>query len=44
LLLAFSAALVAALVVQGSIQAYDTVTKRIALFVPSDEMCSQSAS
>jgi hypothetical protein len=42
-LLAFSAALAAALVVQGSIQIYDTVTKRVALFVPSDEMCSQSA-
>jgi hypothetical protein len=44
LLLAFSAALVAALVVQGSIQAYDTMTKRPVPFVPSDELCSQSAS
>jgi len=42
LLFAFAAALAAALVVQGSIQAHDTLMKRTRVFVPSDEMCSQS--
>jgi hypothetical protein len=41
LLFAFAAALVAALVVQGSIQTHDTLMKR-RIFVPSDEMRSQS--
>jgi hypothetical protein len=43
LLLAFSAALGAALVVQGSIQVHDTFAKRAPTFVPPEEMCSQSA-
>jgi hypothetical protein len=43
LLLAFAAALGAALVVQGAIQAHDTLTKRAPILVPSDEVCSQSA-
>ena len=42
LLFAFAAALAAALVVQGSIQAHDTLMKRTRVFVPSDEMCSPS--
>jgi hypothetical protein len=42
LLLAFAAALVAALIVQGSIQARDTFAKRAGVFELSDEMCSQS--
>jgi hypothetical protein len=42
LLLAFASALLAALLVQGSIQAHDTLTTRALLYVPSDEMCSQS--
>jgi hypothetical protein len=43
LLLAFTSALVAALIVQGSIQMHDTLAKRTPVFVPSDELCSQSA-
>jgi hypothetical protein len=42
LLLAFAAALMAALVVQGSLQIHDTLVKRTRNVVPSDEMCSQS--
>jgi len=42
LLLAFAAALVAALLVQGSIQAHDTFSKRPRSFQLSDEICSQS--
>ncbi|MGH3733100.1 MAG: hypothetical protein ACRDVC_06975 [Acidimicrobiales bacterium] len=44
LLLAFSAALAAALLVQGSIQAHDTFAGRTRTFVPSDEVCSQDSS
>jgi hypothetical protein len=43
LLLAFAAALGAALVVQGAIQAHDTFAKRAPTLIPSDELCSQSA-
>jgi hypothetical protein len=42
LLLAFTAALVAALIVQGSIQAYDTLTKRTRTFLVADEIYSRS--
>jgi hypothetical protein len=41
LLLAFASALMAALVVQGSIQAHDTFVKRTRAVVAFDEMCSQ---
>jgi hypothetical protein len=43
LLLAFAAALGAALIVQGAIQAHDTLAKRAPAFAPSVEVCSQSA-
>ena len=43
LLLAFVAALVAALVVQGSIQVHDTRAKRARVVMPLDEMYSPSA-
>jgi hypothetical protein len=42
LLFAFASALVAALLVQGSIQAHDTFKKRAQVFVPFDELCSGS--
>jgi hypothetical protein len=42
LLLAFASALVAALLVQGSIQVHDTLLTRSRTFVPANEMCSQS--
>jgi hypothetical protein len=42
LLVAFAAALGAALIVQGSIQAHDTLARRARIFVLSDEMCSQT--
>jgi hypothetical protein len=42
LLFAFAAALVAALLVQGSIQAHDSLKKRTRVLVPSREMCSGS--
>lgn len=44
LLLAFSAALCAALIVQGSIQVHDTLTKRASVFALSEELCSQVGS
>jgi hypothetical protein len=43
LLFAFAAALVAALLVQGSIQVHDTLAKRARTFNPSDELSPQSA-
>jgi hypothetical protein len=42
LLVAFVAALAAALIVQGSIQVHDTLATRARIFVLSDEMCSQT--